>query len=259
MAERLAGKIAIITGAASGQGRVASSVFASEGATLVLADIDRDGLEETAKEVRAVGGDPMLFGGDLTKEPANAELVRQTVERHGQVDVLYNAAGFVRFASLHEMTLEDWQFVVDNELTLVFLTCKHVLIAMLQKGNPGAIVNISSGSGYSSGTPRHAAHAATKAAIAGLTKQIAVEYGPHGIRCNAIAPGFLVYAEGQRRVKGQTRIMPADGIPLGRHVTPEDTARWAAFLASDESWMMTGQVVSVDGGRSVGSVDRRPS
>lgn len=259
MAGRLDGKVAIITGAASGQGRIASSVFAAEGATLVLADVDREGLEETALEVHAAGGEPTLFDGDLTDEPTNVALVRTAVERHGHVDVLYNAAGFVKFASIHEMELADWQFVVDNELTLVFLTCKHVIRAMLEQGNGGSIVNISSGSGYSSGTPRHAAHAATKAAIAGLTKQIAVEYGPDGIRCNAIAPGFLVYAEGQRRVQGQSRILPADSVPLGRHVTPEDTARWAAFLASDESYMMTGQTVSVDGGRSAGSANRKRS
>lgn len=256
MAGRLDGKVAIITGAASGQGRVAASVFAAEGALLTLADLDGEGLEETAMEVREAGGDPLLFTGDLTDEPTNEELVRRSVERFGQVDVLYNAAGFVRFAPLHEMPLADWQFVVDNELTIVFLTTKHVIRAMLEKGSGGSIINVSSGSGYHSGTPRHAAHAATKAGIAGLTKQIAVEYGPHGIRCNAIAPGFLVYAEGQRRVKGQTVVMPATGIPLGRHVTPEDTAQWAAFLASDDSPMMTGQVISVDGGSSAGRSTR---
>ncbi len=259
MAGRLDGKIAIITGAASGQGRMAAHVFAGEGASLALADLDAEGLEITAGEVRSLGADPLLFAGNLTNEAVNESLVQQTVERFGQVDVLYNAAGFVRFGSIHELALSDWQFVVDNELTLVFLTCKHVIRAMLDKGNGGSIVNISSGSGYSSGTPRHAAHAATKAAIAGLTKQIAVEYGPNGIRCNAIAPGFLVYEEGQRRVESQSRTMPTDSIPLGRHVTPEDTAKWAAFLASDESWMMSGQTISVDGGRSAGSANRRPS
>ncbi|MCI0888314.1 MAG: SDR family oxidoreductase [Chloroflexi bacterium] len=252
MAGRLSGKSAIITGAASGQGRVAASVFAAEGALLTLADVDGEGLEETAIAVREAGGDPLLFAGDLTDEPTNEELVRQAIGRFGHIDVLYNAAGFVRFAPLHEMSLEDWRFVIDNELTLVFLTTKHVIRAMLERGKGGSIINVSSGSGYHSGTPRHAAHAATKAAIAGLTKQIAVEYGPEGIRCNAIAPGFLVYAEGQRRVKSQSVEMPATAIPLGRHVTPDDTAQWAAFLASDDSPMVTGQVISVDGGSSAG-------
>jgi NAD(P)-dependent dehydrogenase (short-subunit alcohol dehydrogenase family) len=251
MADRLANKVAIITGAASGQGKVAAGMFAREGALLVLADIDEEGLEITAADVREAGGDAMTCIGDLTTEAANEALLNATLERHGRVDVLYNAAGLVRFGSLHELSLEDWQFVVDHEVTMVFLTCRQVVRAMLEKGNGGSIINISSGSGFHSGTPRHTAHAATKAGVAGMSKQIAAEYGSHGIRCNAIAPGFLVYEEGQRRVQGQSRIMPADGIPLGRHVTPEDTAACAIFLASDDSSMLSGQTVSVDGGRSI--------
>ena len=251
MAGRLADKVTIITGAASGQGKVASGLFAGEDALLVLADIDEEGLELTAADVREAGADPVLFVGDLTTEAANEELVNAALARHGRVDVLYNAAGLVRFGSLHELDLEDWRFVVDHELTMVFLTCRQVVRAMLEKGNGGSIINISSGSGYHSGTPRHAAHAATKAGVSGMTKQIAAEYGRHGIRCNAIAPGFLVYGEGQRRVAAQSVVRPPDGIPLGRHVTPDDTAACALYLASDDSSMMSGQTVSVDGGRSI--------
>ncbi len=251
MAGRLTDKVTIITGAASGQGKVAAELFAREGALLVLADVDREGLELTAADVRQVGADPVLSVGDLTTESANEELVSAALARHGRVDVLYNAAGLVRFGSLHELSQEDWQFVIDHELTMVFLTCRQVVRAMLDKGNGGSIINISSGSGYHSGAPRHAAHAATKAGVAGMTKQIAAEYGRHGIRCNAIAPGFLVYAPGQRRVTGQSGSPPPTGIPLGRHVTPEDTAACALYLASDDSHMMSGQTVSVDGGRSV--------
>jgi NAD(P)-dependent dehydrogenase (short-subunit alcohol dehydrogenase family) len=113
----------------------------------------------------------------------------------------------------------------------------------------GSIINVSSVSGLY-GSPRHVAHAATKAGIVGLTRQIAVEYGPHGIRCNAIAPGFLQYAPGQRRVAQQTHRTDAAGIPLGRFCRPEDTAWCAVYLASDESSFMTGQVLIVDGGVS---------
>ncbi len=248
MAGRLADKVCVITGAASGQGRVAAQIFAREDPLLVLSDVDAAGLEETASLVRQAGAHPLLHCGDLTQEPTNEELTRLALERHGRVDVLYNAAGLVRFSSIHETSLDDWRFTIDHELTMAFLGCKHAIRAMLDRGNPGSIINISSVAGlYPS--PRHAAHAATKAGIVGLTRQIAVEYGPRGIRCNAIAPSFLEYGPGQRRIASQTPVAPPTG-PLGRHARPEDTAYCALYLASDESSFMTGQVLIVDGGTS---------
>ena len=249
MAGRLADKVAIITGAASGQGRVAAELFAGEGARVVLADRDAEGLDEIAVLARNAGGEPLLYSADLTGEDSNRKLVDSALNRYGRVDVLYNAAGLVRFAPLHETSLEDWNFTIQHELTITFLACKYALRAMLESGS-GSIVNISSGSGLQ-GVPRHAAHAATKAGIVGLTRQIAVEYGPRGIRCNAIAPGFLVYAPGQRRVASQTRERSPEGIPLRRFTRPEDTAYCALYLASDEASYVTGQVFVVDGGNSV--------
>ena len=251
MPNRLNNKVAVITGAASGQGRLAARLFDSEGAALVLADLDADGLEETAAWLIGAAGPPVTVVGDLTQEDANERLAQAALDAHGRIDALYNAAGLVRFSPLHETSLEDWRFVLDHELTMVFLTCKHVLPAMMDAGR-GSIVNISSVSGYAAGSKRHPAHAAAKAAIAGLTKQMAVEYGPYGIRCNAIAPGFLVYEEGQRRIAGQSGSgPPKEAVPLGRHVTPEDTALCALYLASDESAMVNGQTIVLDGGRSI--------
>ena len=146
--KRLADKATIITGAASGQGKAASTLFAREGALLVLADLDAEGLELTAADVREVGADPVLFVGDLTTEPANEAMVQTALDRYGRVDVLYNAAGFVRFAPLHELSLDDWRFVVDHELTMVFLACREVVRAMVDRGNGGSIINISSESGF---------------------------------------------------------------------------------------------------------------
>ncbi len=245
---RLEGRVCMITGAASGQGRVAVQVFAREGARLVLADKDEEGLTETAASLDGFKGDALVCPIDLTLESGNQEMVRATLGRFTRVDALYNAAGLVKFSSAHETSLEDWRFVMDHELTMTFLACKHVLPAMMEQGS-GSIINMSSLSGLF-GTPRHAAHAATKAGIAGLTKQIAVDYGPRGIRCNAIAPSFIVYGPGQRRTASQTRAHPPEGIPLGRHCTPEDTANLALFLASDDSSFISGQVIRVDGGRS---------
>ena len=247
---RLDGKVCIVTGAASGQGRVASQFFAREGGQLLLADVDQEGLDETSRLLRdeSPTSDPALFVANLIQEAANAQMVDEAVRRYGRVDVLYNAAGLVRFSSAHETSLDDWKFVLDHELTITFLACKHALRVMLDSGS-GSIVNISSVSGLY-GSSRHAAHAATKAAIAGLTRQIAVDYGPRGIRCNAIAPGFIVYASGQRRIASQTARFEPTGIPLGRFCTPEDTAAAAVYLASDESSYVTGQILIVDGGAS---------
>lgn len=250
MGGRLADKVCVITGAASGQGRVAAEVFAREDARLLLADRDEEGLAETVGLIREAGGEAATYAGDLIQEPANADMIEAAVRRYGRVDALYNAAGLVRFGPIHELSLEDWHFVLEHELTITFLACKHALRAMLP-ARSGSIVNISSVSGLY-GTRNHGAHAATKAAIVGLTRQIAVEYGPQGIRCNAIAPGFLVYEPGQRRVASQTFGATAEGIPLGRFARPEDTALCALYLASDESSFMTGQVLIVDGGRSAG-------
>jgi NAD(P)-dependent dehydrogenase (short-subunit alcohol dehydrogenase family) len=247
MAERLAGKVCVITGAASGQGRVAAELFAREGAQLILSDVDTEGLDQVAALARQAGGEPILHNGDLTQEAPNEELFRLAVSQHGRVDAVYNAAGLVRFSPIHETSLEDWHFTIDHELTITFLACKHAVRVMLDHG--GSIINISSVSGLY-GSPRHASHAATKAGITGLTKQIAVEYGPRGIRCNAIAPGFLVYAPGQRRIASQTREMTPDNVPLGRFTRPEDTAYCALYLASDESSYVTGQIIVVDGGAS---------
>jgi len=248
MAGRLANKVCIITGAASGQGRVAAQFFAREGALLLLADVDKDGLEETDRLLRDEENEAALYVGDLTQESSNEQMVEAAIRRHGRVDALYNAAGLVKFSRAHETSIEDWRFTIDHELTITFLACKHALRAMLEAGS-GSIVNISSVSGLY-GSPNHAAHAATKAGIAGLTRQMAVDYGPRGIRCNAIAPGFLVYAPGQRRIASQTARFEPTGIPLGRFCRPEDTAWTAVYLASDESSFMTGQVLIVDGGAS---------
>ena len=158
----------MITGAASGQGRIAAEVFAAEGAALVLADIDGAGLDETAGRIGDTRYRPITVVADLTRETENHDLVQTAVEHLGGIDVLYNAAGLVRFGSVHETSIEDWQFVIDHELTMVFLSCKHVLPTMMNAGS-GSIINISSVSGYVAGSRRHPAHAATKAGIAGLT------------------------------------------------------------------------------------------
>lgn len=244
MSDRLSGKVAIITGAARGQGRIAAETFAREGARLVLSDMDASGLEEAADLARAAGAEVAVHMGDLTGEEANRELATLAVRSYGRLDVMYNNAGRIRFAPIHEATLEDWEFNIANELTIVFLGCKHALRAMLPAG-AGCIINVASRSGLF-GVAGHGAHAATKAGVVGLTRQIAVEYGPKGIRCNAIAPSYIDYGEKQPRMRANA----VESYPLGRFAQPQDPVNAALFLASDEASFITGQIILVDGGRS---------
>ena len=257
MAGRLQDKVTIITGAASGQGRAAAQVFAAEGALLLLADLDRAGLDDTARLAGAAGHAPVLHVGDLGEESTNRDLVDLALARYGRLDVMYNNAGRVRFGPLHATSLEDWEFTLRNELTTIFLGCKHALRAMLPAG-AGAIVNVASASGLY-GVPGHASHAATKAGVIGLTRQIAVEYGPRGIRCNAIAPSWVDYstpeASGLAAGDKGGALAPPPGVtladyPLGRFASPYDPVYCALYLASDEASFLTGQVILVDGGKT---------
>src|SRR5713226_3892224 len=221
MAGRLAGKVTIITGASSGQGRVAAVAFAREGAPLVLADLDQSGLERTAALVREAGGEAAILVGDLTQEEVNHELVDMAVSRYDRLDVMYNNAGRIRFSAIHETNLEDWEFNLANELTVPFLGCKHALRVMLPR-QAGVIINVASVSGLQ-GIVGHGAHAVTKAGVIGMTRQIAVEYGPSGIRCNALAPTFIEFApdEANLHAKNPHR-PPLEGYPLGRFARPQD-------------------------------------
>jgi NAD(P)-dependent dehydrogenase (short-subunit alcohol dehydrogenase family) len=248
MPGRLENKVTIITGAASGQGKTAARVFAQEGAHLVLTDMDVPGLEAVADAARAAGAKVATHSGDLTDEETNRELVDVALSELGRLDVIYTNAGRVRMAPIHEATLEDWNFSVENELTIVFLNCKYAVRAMMDAGS-GSIINVASSSGLF-GVPGHGVHAATKAGVIGLSRQIAVEYGPRGIRCNAIAPSFIDFGLETESARGRQGSTPVTGYPLGRHARPEDPVNLAVYLASDDSSFVTGQVFLVDGGKS---------
>lgn len=247
---RLAGKRALVTGAGSGIGRAIAVAFAAEGARVGIVDVDPSGGEETLAEVRRLSGG-FFFAADVS-EAADAEaMVAAAVRELGGLDVLVNNAGVGVAAPLHETSLEDWQRVIDIDLTGVFLGCKYAIPAFLNQGH-GNIINIASVAGLV-GVANRAAYNAAKAGVVGLTKSIAADYSARGIRANAICPGTVDSPWIQKILASDpdaaaTRRKMEQRQLLGRMGRPEEIARLAVYLASDESEFMTGSAVVIDGG-----------
>lgn len=247
MTGRLHDKVAIITGAAAGQGRAAAELFAAEGATVVVADLNAEVGEAVAASIGQSGGRAVYRHCDVTDEALVEQLVTGTVDDFGRLDVMYNNAGLVRMRPIGELSTDDWRFTITFELDQVFLCCKYALAAMNDQGF-GSILNTASTSGLV-GIPGHGPHAASKAGVIGLSRSIAVDYGPKGIRCNAIAPGFIPFTEQTGDLSNDEFIgVMVSMQPLKRFGTPQDVAQAALFLCSDEASWVTGQVLSVDGG-----------
>ena len=243
MAGRLEGKVALITGGARGQGAAEARLFASEGASIVVTDIlDSDG-EETAA---AVGGSYLHH--DVTNEDDWASVVSQAVEQYGGIDVLVNNAGIWLATPLLETSVEDYRRVIEINQVGVFLGMRAVAPAMIERGG-GSMVNISSIAGLR-GTARSIAYGASKWAVRGMTKSVAQELAPHGIRVNSIHPGFIDTAMLQQLPgidAGHTQPY-LDRVPLGRFAEADEVAKLALYLASDESSYSTGAEFVVDGG-----------
>jgi NAD(P)-dependent dehydrogenase (short-subunit alcohol dehydrogenase family) len=259
MTGRLAGKSAIVTGAGSGIGRAAALRFAAEGAAVLCADIAADRNEETAGLARDSGGTAVAQHADVSDADSVRAMAGRAVAEFGSIDVLYANAGVIGVGSAHDCDEAEWYRILDINLTGVFLCGKYVLPHMLEAGS-GAIVNQASIGGMR-GVGRLAAYCASKAGVIGLTKQMAVDYGPYGIRVNAIAPGTIptplirgLWAQGAGLVQGSTEEELAASAgqvyPMRRTGTEEEVAGVALFLASDESGWMTGSVVTIDGGKT---------
>lgn len=250
---RLDGKVALITGTGGGIGRAAALLFAAEGAAVAGCDLDAARAQETVELVRGAGGTMTSAAPvDLGEEDAVRTWIEGAAGEHGAVDVLYNNAGLTSFAPLEEITLDDWSFTMRNELDLVFLACKHAWPHLRARGG-GSVVNVGSTAGMTGSLNLdRAAHTASKGAVIALTRQLAVEGARHGIRVNTISPGMTVTPQTQHLFDDPTHPISrvADHIPLGRPGRPEDIARCALFLASDESAYVTGANLVVDGGWS---------
>jgi len=252
MAGKLEGKVALITGTGGGQGRAAALLFAQEGAKIVGCDLKVDGNQETVRMVREAGGEMVSLEPLDLGDPAQVQrLVDLTEQTYGRLDILYNNASAARFAPVTEMSWEDWEFTVRNELHLIFLMVKAAVPLMIKSGG-GSIINTASVAGMRA-LPGlgNFAHAATKGGVLGLTRQLAFELAPHGIRANAIAPGLIETPATEFLLKDpQAREQMMQKILLRRFGQPEDIAKAALFLASDDSSYVTGTVLVVDGGWS---------
>ena len=248
----LEGKVALITGAASGIGRATALVFADEGAMVVVADVDEPGGNETVRLVRSRGGEADFVGCDVTDSAQVAEAVGACAERFGRLDCAFNNAGVGgESARLAEYDEEDWNRVLAVNLTGVFLCMKSELRQMVAQGG-GAIVNAASVVGVM-GYPNLGAYNAAKHGVVGLTRTAALEYAAHGIRVNAVCPGWIetpmVMERGPQPASIPSVYDALAGLmPLGRLGKPEEVARVVHFLAADASSYITGQIWGVNGG-----------
>jgi meso-butanediol dehydrogenase/(S,S)-butanediol dehydrogenase/diacetyl reductase len=253
MTGRLEGKIALITGVGGGMGRAAALRFAAEGAKVVGCDLFSDGAEETVRLVKDAGGDMTSFAPvDLSDAAETVAWIDSAAALHGGIDILYNNASTPRFGPIEDLPVEDWDFVMSNELNIVFYACKAAWKELKKTG--GVILNVGSIAG-TRGVEFMAqnAHGTAKAGVINLTQQLAVEGAPHGIRVVAVSPGFTVTPSTEWLVEGgpppfQTML---NRIPLGRPGRPEDIVNAALFLVSDEADWITGVNLVVDGGATV--------
>lgn len=244
--QELAGRVAVITGGGGGIGRADALKLGAAGAMVVLGDLDLDRAEAVAAAVQAAGGEALAAPLDVTDEASVAALFERAAAVRGTVDILVNNAGIYNLRPLLAMTLADWSAMLAIHLTGMFLCSRAALRYMTAQGR-GAIVNMSSGLG-ARGVAGGAHYAAAKAGIVGLTRSLALEFGPQGVRVNAVAPG-VVDTEMPRGVMSAAQIQAAaDAAPLGRIATPEDVAEVVFWLASDASRHVTGQTIHVNGG-----------
>ena len=249
-AGQLAGRVALITGSASGQGRAAAQLFAEHGAAIVVVDIDDDGARETVACIEKAGGRAFAMHSDVSTRRDCDAMVAAAVDTYGRLDVLYNNAAIQMSGRVVETTEEMWDITIATNLSAIFWACRAAIPHMLA-GAGGSIVNTSSTLGQQ-GSEGYAAYGAAKAGLIALTRQIAVEYGPK-VRANVIAPGSIDTPRFRKVTErmddaGSFLAMLERTIPMRRLGLADDVAQLALFLASDASAYTSGAVIPCDGG-----------
>ncbi len=245
---KLAGKVALVTGGASGIGRAVVDAYVKEGAKVAIVDLSEESGNRAVEELRGRGGEAMFVRADVSKPEDNERMVRETVERFGALHVACNNAGIGGEANpIADMSVEGWQKIIGINLSSVFYALKYEIPAMLSAGG-GSIVNMASILG-AVGWPTSAGYVAAKHGVVGLTKTAALEYAAKGVRVNAIGPGFihtpLIAALEEDKAANDMLVAMH---PVGRLGEPEEIASLALFLASDEASFIHGAYLPVDGG-----------
>ena len=251
---RLNEKVSIITGAGGGMGRVAALRFAAEGSRVVVADNRKAAADETVRQVRAAGGEATPIAVDVSAEADAKAMVEAAIQTYGRLDVLYNNAGIMPEAdhSVVDTPVEAWDQVMAVNVRGVYLACKHAIPRMIERGS-GSIINVSSFVAILGCSVPQDAYTASKGAVLALTRSLAVQFAPHGVRANAILPGpvetpllmdWLLKDEEAKKIRLARN-------PTGRFGKAEEVVSLAVYLASDESAWTNGASLVVDGGISV--------
>jgi NAD(P)-dependent dehydrogenase (short-subunit alcohol dehydrogenase family) len=252
---RLQDKVALVTGGASGIGAATARLFAAEGAAVAVVDLDQAGAQAVARQIDAAGGRAIFVRCDVSRAAHCRRAVEQTVDEWGGLDILFNNAGVIRRADVLDTTEAEWDRVMNVNVRSVFLMCKYALPVMIGRGG-GAIVNAGSGWGLVGGRDA-AAYCASKAAVVNLTRALALDHGPQGIRVNCVCPGdtdtgMLRNEARQLGESEQAFMADAADRPLGRVGRPEEIAQAVLYLVSDAASFVTGTTLVVDGGGLAG-------
>ncbi|WP_316829645.1 glucose 1-dehydrogenase [Pedobacter aquatilis] len=243
----LENKVAVVSGAGSGIGRAIAITYASEGAKVVVADINEEHANETVKLIKSKGGDAIAVKADSSKAEENQRLIEEVVKQYGRLDIACNNAGMGGPAKpTGDYEPEEWDRVIALNLNGVFYACKYELQQM-EKNGGGSIINIASIHGQVA-APNSPAYTASKHAVVGLTKNIAVEYAQKNIRCNAVGPGYIETPLLTANLNEAAMKAVAGKSAMNRLGTVEEIASLVAFLSSDKSSFTTGSYIIADGG-----------
>ncbi len=248
MAMKLKEKVAVITGAASGIGRSAALLFAEEGANVVVVDIRKEAGRKTVEAIRQKGGNAEFLCLDLRETAHVQKMILETTRLFNRLDILYNNAGVDFVGNLLEISEADWDAAIAINLKSVFFSCQFAVRQMLTQSSGGVIINTGSVASIVA-TPSRAVYDTAKGGVLQLTKSIALDFAGQGIRANCLIPGIIATPmTNMRGEEGETRQIDPSIQPLGRYGKPEEVARAALFLASDDASFITGTALVVDGG-----------
>ena len=247
MSDALTGRVVLVTGSSRGIGAEVAVKAAALGARVAIhRNRSEDAAERVLTRVRDAGGDGAVFAADLADGSQAEALVRDVIAAFGQIDGLVNNAGLTQVGPFLELDPAEWDAVIRTDLTAAFHTCRVAIPAMLERGG-GSIVNVASRLGQA-GVPQTAAYSAAKAGLIGLTRSLAREFGPQGIRVNAVAPGFTVTEMTADLAETETGRQRLRDIPLGRFGRADEVAEAVVFLLTDASSLFVGQTLNPNGG-----------